>query len=129
MKYAWEAGESRTTLRPFGAITTRRPTAATIPVAWPRRAGPPCDTIGSMGDRYITASELKSFDFCRRAWFLERQGTESTLVSERARGQADHESHGNVVQQANLGRRAATLLFVLGLAGIAAAALVWWFAR
>jgi hypothetical protein len=82
-----------------------------------------------MGDRYITASELKSFDFCRRAWFLERQGTESTLVSERARGQADHESHGNVVQQANLGRCAATLLFVLGLAGIAAAALVWWFAR
>jgi hypothetical protein len=82
-----------------------------------------------MSDRYITASELKSFDFCRRAWFLERRGAESILVSERARGQADHESHGHVVQQANFGRRTATLLFVLGLAGIAAAALLWWFAR
>jgi hypothetical protein len=82
-----------------------------------------------MSDRYVTAAELKSFDFCHCAWFLERQGAESTLVSERARGQADHESHGHVVQQANLGRRTATLLFVLGLAGIAAAALLWWFAR
>jgi hypothetical protein len=35
-----------------------------------RRADAPCDTISSMSDRYVTASELKSFDFCRRAWFL-----------------------------------------------------------
>jgi hypothetical protein len=82
-----------------------------------------------MSGRYVTASELKSFAFCRRAWFLERQGAESALVSERAHGRADHASHGHSVQQANLGRRAATLLFVLGLVGIAAAALLWWFAR
>ena len=82
-----------------------------------------------MSDRYVTASELKSFAFCRRAWLLERQGAESALVIERARGHADHEIHGHSVQQATLGRRAATLLFALGLAGIAAAALVWWFAR
>ena len=82
-----------------------------------------------MSDRYITASELKSFAFCRRAWFLERQGAESALADERARGRADHEGHGLAVQQANLGRRTATLLFVLGLAGTAAAGLLWWFAR
>lgn len=82
-----------------------------------------------MGDRYITALELKSFAFCRRAWFLERQGAESALVSERARGRADHETHGRTVQQANLGRRAATLLFVLGLAGMVVAAFLWWFTR
>ena len=82
-----------------------------------------------MSDRYVTASELKSFAFCRRAWFLERQGAESALVSERARGRADHVSHGGAVQQANLGRRVATLLFVLGLAGITAAVLLWWLAR
>jgi hypothetical protein len=82
-----------------------------------------------MRDRYIMAWELKSFAFCRRAWFLERQGAASALVSERARGRADHESHGGTVHQANLGRRAATLLFVLGLAGIVGAALLWWFAR
>jgi hypothetical protein len=42
-----------------------------------------------MSDRYVMASELKSFAFCRRAWFLERQGTVSALVSERARGRAE----------------------------------------
>jgi len=82
-----------------------------------------------MSDRYVMASELKSFAFCRRAWFLERQGAVSALVSERARGRVDHESHRSTVQQANLGRRAATLLFVLGLAGIAAAVLLWWLSR
>jgi hypothetical protein len=82
-----------------------------------------------MSDRYVMASELKSFAFCRRAWFLERQGAESALVSERARGRADHVSHGGAIQQASLGRHAATLLFVLGLVGIAAAALLWWYSR
>jgi predicted dehydrogenase len=33
--------------------------------------------FGRMGERYVTASELKSFAFCRRAWLLERQGIES----------------------------------------------------
>lgn len=82
-----------------------------------------------MSERYVTASELKSFAFCRRAWFLERQGAESSLVNERARGRADHEIHGRAVQQANLGRRVATLLFVLGLAGVGTAAILWWLAR
>ena len=40
---------------------------------------------GHMGERYVTASELKSFAFCRRAWLLERQGIESALVGEQAR--------------------------------------------
>jgi|ERR1035437_6121642 hypothetical protein len=79
-----------------------------------------------MSDRYVMASELKSLAFCRRAWLLERHGGQSALVSERARGRADHESHSRTVQQANIGRRAAALLFVLRLAGIGAAALLLW---
>ena len=82
-----------------------------------------------MSNRYVLASELKSFAFCRRAWFLERQGAESALVSERARGRADHENHRSIVQQADLGHRAATILFVLGLAGIAVTAFLWWLSR
>jgi hypothetical protein len=84
---------------------------------------------GSMRDRYIRASELKNFAFCRRAWFLERQGTESALASERALGRADHVIHGGAVRQATARSRAATLPFMLGLAGIAAAALHWWISR
>jgi hypothetical protein len=42
-----------------------------------------------MSDRYVMASELKSFAFCRRAWFLEHHGAESALVGERTRGRAD----------------------------------------
>jgi hypothetical protein len=80
---------------------------------------------GHMGERYVTASELKSFAFCRRAWLLERQGIESALGGEQARGQADHMSHGQIVQNANRGSRAATVLLVLGVAGIAAGALLW----
>jgi hypothetical protein len=79
-----------------------------------------------MGERYVTASELKSCAFCRRAWLLERQGIESALVGEQARGHADHVSHGQIVQNANRGSRAAMVLLVLGVAGIAAAALLWW---
>jgi hypothetical protein len=82
-----------------------------------------------MSDRYVMASELKSFAFCHRAWFLERQGVVSTLDGARAVGRADHETHGGDVRRANLGRRAATLLFVLGLAGITVSALLWWLAR
>ena len=44
-----------------------------------------------MSDRHVTASELKNFTFCQRAWFLARQGAESALVGERARGRADHQ--------------------------------------
>jgi len=84
---------------------------------------------GHMGERYVTASELKSFAFCRRAWLLERQGIESALVGKQARGQADHVSHGQIVQNANRGSRAATVLLGLGVAGIAAAALLWWLSR
>jgi hypothetical protein len=89
------------------------------------RKGAPCDTIDSMGGRYVTASEPRNFAFCRRAWFLEKLGAESALVADRARGRRDHESHVRVVQQANRGRRAATMLFALGLVGIAAAFICW----
>jgi hypothetical protein len=82
-----------------------------------------------MAARYISASELKSFAFCRRAWLLERQGPQSALTSERERGQADHVAHRQVVQRAGRDSRAATPLLVLGLVGIAATALSWWLSR
>jgi hypothetical protein len=82
-----------------------------------------------MADRYTTASEIKSFAFCRRAWLLEGQGANSTLAIERERGTEDHMSHRQIVRRAARESRAATLLLLLGLAGVAAAALVWWLSR
>jgi hypothetical protein len=82
-----------------------------------------------MNQRLVTPSELKNFAFSHRAWFLERQGVQSTLVVERARGREDHERHGVAVQQAHRGSRAGGFLFVLGLVGIAAAMLLWWVTR
>jgi hypothetical protein len=84
---------------------------------------------GNMSKRYVTASEVKSFAFCRRAWFLERQGAESVLVVERAHGRLDHENHVREVQQVDRWREITTWLFVLGLLGIAAAAILWWRAQ
>jgi hypothetical protein len=75
----------------------------------------------SRSDRPVTPSELKNFAFCQRAWFLERQGGQSTLIVERARGREDHESHGVAVRQAQRGSRAGAFLFALGLVGIPSA--------
>jgi hypothetical protein len=64
-----------------------------------------------------------------RAWFLERQGVQSGLVVERARGREDHEGHGVAVQYARRGGRVGTLLFATGLVGIATAILLWQLTR
>jgi len=82
-----------------------------------------------MRDRHIRASELKSFAFCKRAWYLEREGVDSTLREQRTRGIDDHIRHNHAIQQASAVESAASLLIVLGVAGIAVAFLSWWFFR
>jgi len=74
-----------------------------------------------MKKRYVRASELNSFSFCRRAWFLERQGLTSTLQEERARGASDHALHREAVSTAANTGRAARLLLIIGAAGLAVA--------
>jgi hypothetical protein len=75
-----------------------------------------------MTQPYIRASELKDFAFCRRAWFLERQGIQTTLTEVRALGTADHAHRANTVRRGQtlerVGRR------VLMIAWMAAALLV-----
>jgi len=81
------------------------------------------------GRRYIRASELRSFSFCRRAWFFEREGQASTLHAERRRGSADHRQHGGAVVQATTAARLSSALFTLALFALAAAAALWWHSR
>ncbi len=81
-----------------------------------------------MRERYIRASELRSFSFCRRAWFLEQQDQPSLLQPERERGTTDHRQHAHAVQVATAGARYSAGLLMLA-ALLAIAALVWWMAQ
>ena len=49
---------------------------------------------------YINASDLASFSFCKRSWFLAKQGSPSLLEAERACGTQAHHLHSQKVQAA-----------------------------
>jgi hypothetical protein len=76
-----------------------------------------------MTEPYIRASELKDFAFCQRAWFLERQGIQTTLTDARELGTADHVRRATAVHRGQTLHRASG--FVLMLAAIAAALFVF----
>ena len=78
-----------------------------------------------MQDRYIKASELRSFAFCERAWSFEGKGEASSLVAERAHGTQVHLHHGRAAVSAQAASRLANLLFFVGIVGVVAAVL-WW---
>ena len=72
--------------------------------------------------RYIRASEVGSFLFCRRAWWLGRHDAPSLLEPERARGTAFHLAQGTEMRATGGCRRwafrltlAAAILFTLAL--------------
>lgn len=45
-------------------------------------------------DRYINASEVGTYLFCRRAWAFQREGAPSSREPERQAGTAHHVRHG-----------------------------------
>ena len=49
---------------------------------------------------YINASDLASFSFCKRSWFLAKRGIPSLLEAERASGTQAHHRHSQTVQAA-----------------------------
>lgn len=77
-----------------------------------------------MPPRYIRASEVGSFAFCRRAWFLERH-YQPTDLSEAPEDGADRAEHGGHAARKSLTTaRLSLLLLVLGIGGIACVALL-----
>jgi len=76
----------------------------------------------AMTEPYIRASELKDFAFCRRAWFLDRKGTPTTLTDAREFGTADHAQRATAVRRGQTLDRASRR--VLKIAAIAAAVLL-----
>jgi hypothetical protein len=75
--------------------------------------------------RYIKASELNSFSFCNRAWFLERNAVPTELDAERALGAEHHVRHEESAKQAIRSTTISSALFVVGACGILAG-LAWW---
>jgi hypothetical protein len=78
-----------------------------------------------MTDPYIRASELNHFAFCRRAWFLERQGVETTLTDVRESGTLDHARHATAVRRGQTLDRASRGLFRLVWIALALLVLAW----
>ncbi len=69
-------------------------------------------------ERFITASELGDYAYCRRAWWLRAvQGLGTEERSERfERGQARHRAHARTLRAARAGVVIALLLALAALA-------------
>ncbi|TLN01560.1 hypothetical protein FDZ74_15740 [bacterium] len=76
--------------------------------------------------RTIRASELGTFQYCRRAWWYQRQGVPSENQMELAGGSEFHREHGRRVLTGRLARLLSWLLLGLALAlAVAALASGW----
>jgi CRISPR/Cas system-associated exonuclease Cas4 (RecB family) len=75
-----------------------------------------------MSERYIRATEISEYVYCRRAWWLRRvAGYASQNVREMAAGTAYHRAHGSRTRWAGALRQVALLLLFLAMA-----AFVFW---
>ena len=76
-----------------------------------------------MPPRYIRASEVGSFAFCRRAWFLERQN-QPAAPSQAPDAEAYFAGHGKADRKSLSAARLSVLLLVMGIGGIVCVALL-----
>ncbi len=66
--------------------------------------------------RLISASELRSWCFCHKAWYFERLGYPSCLSQERTAGTRYHQSRDQALRAARRIRTAAATVIVICLA-------------
>jgi hypothetical protein len=65
--------------------------------------------------RPIRASEISSFLYCKRAWWHQRKGIESTNIEELAAGKELHQQHGRAILASGLVRTIAYGLLLIAL--------------
>lgn len=65
--------------------------------------------------KVIRASEIGSYLYCRRAWWYNRQGLESSNQAEMKAGTELHHRHGRKVLAAGLQRSLAWILLLSAL--------------
>ena len=72
-----------------------------------------------MSYKWIRASEISDYIYCRRSWWLKRvRGYTSQNVRELAAGTEFHQQHGRVVQQSIWARYLAYILLFIIIAVI-----------
>lgn len=75
----------------------------------------------------VRASDIGSYAFCRRAWFLAQvKGVAHGDPARLAAGVTAHAQHGASVRRAGLAQRVAWLLLAAGALLLVIAALLWW---
>lgn len=66
-------------------------------------------------DRFISASEIGTWCYCKKAWHLSQRGCVSSLAEERAAGTRYHESHNHDLRVARQRRAVAGVVMLLCL--------------
>jgi CRISPR/Cas system-associated exonuclease Cas4 (RecB family) len=65
--------------------------------------------------KIIRSSEIGSYLYCRRAWWYQKNGAESSNQAEMTAGTKMHEQHGRQVVASGLTRTLAIILLLLAL--------------
>jgi len=78
-------------------------------------------------DRYISASEIGTWCYCKKAWHLAQQGYPSSLIAKRSAGTQYHEMHSHDLNVAIRQRAAARVVVVVCvlMLGLLALARMW----
>jgi hypothetical protein len=82
----------------------------------------------STGSKVLRASEIGSYEYCARGWWLSRVwGYPSSHEERMAQGEEDHLHHGRVVVAAHRLEQLGYLLVFLGVS-LGTLASIWWLA-
>ena len=65
--------------------------------------------------RFISASEIGTWCYCKKAWHLSQRGYPSSLTDERAAGVRYHESHNRDLEAARRQHAMASVVMLLCL--------------
>ena len=68
--------------------------------------------------RLISASELRTWCYCHKAWYFERLGYPSSLSHERIAGTMYHQSRDQALRTARRARTAAATVIIICIAVI-----------
>ncbi len=80
-------------------------------------------------DRFISAAEIGTWCYCKKAWYLSQRGYPSSLTEERAAGIRYHESHNHDLGTARRRHAVARVVMLLCLLILVALGIVHLWSR